>query len=582
MRVGLVCALLAAATVHAESTVFNGDPLTIVETVGSQYARIEPVLVGSDGTTPALRLTTHTVPPNPESVGAYGARARWWPVAAEKGDLILVSVWLRCVEPVDGECITRFVVERNTDPYTKSSDPILAIGPQWQNARFAFRMAEGYAARGYRLEFWLGYQKQAFEVAGFDVNNYGPDANPVDLGVESGYAGHAPDAAWRAAAAGRIDKLRKGDLVVEVRDAQGRPVPGAHVRARMTRHEFGFGSAVTAAGLLDPGATNDVYREKVKELFNTVVFENDLKWPSWERERARPLQAIGWLNANGIGRVRGHTLVWPGWQYLPQSIQALRNDPETLRARVVEHVRDEASALSGRLIEWDVVNELTTNRDLQNVLGEGVVADWFRAARESDANAGLCLNDYNILSAGGANIPHQNYYFNALRGLIDAGVPVTCAGMQGHFSTPTAPERMLQVLDRFAQLGLRLRITEYDINTADEQLQADFTRDILTVAFSHPAVDQFLMWGFWEGRHWRPDAAMYRRDWTEKPNGAIWRKMLFEEWWTDDSGEANGEGRFTTRGFTGDYVVEVSLGDRRASVEAKLSARGETVVIPLP
>jgi endo-1,4-beta-xylanase len=161
-------------------------------------------------------------------------------------------------------------------------------------------------------------------------------------------------------------------------------------------------------------------------------------------------------------------------------------------------------------------------------------------------------------------------------------VPVTCAGMQGHFSTPTAPERMLQVLDRFAQLGLRLRITEYDINTADEQLQADFTRDILTVAFSHPAVDQFLMWGFWEGRHWRPDAAMYRRDWTEKPNGAIWRKMLFEEWWTDDSGEANGEGRFTTRGFTGDYAVEVSLGDRRASVEAKLSARGETVVIPLP
>ena len=78
-------------------------------------------------------------------------------------------------------------------------------------------------------------------------------------------------------------------------------------------------------------------------------------------------------------------------------------------------------------------------------------------------------------------------------------------------------------------------------------MQAEFTRDILTVAFSLPAVDPFLMWCFWEGRHWRPDAAMYRRDWTEKPNGAMWRKMLYEEWWTDNAAQANSEGRFTTR-----------------------------------
>jgi hypothetical protein len=47
----------------------------------------------------------------------------------------------------------------------------------------------------------------------------------------------------------------------------------------------------------------------------------------------------------------------------------------------------------------------------------------------------------------------------------------------------------------------------FDINTDDEELQADYTRDFLTLAYSHPTVVGVQLWGFWERSHWKPEAA---------------------------------------------------------------------------
>ena len=46
-----------------------------------------------------------------------------------------------------------------------------------------------------------------------------------------------------------------------------------------------------------------------------------------------------------------------------------------------------------------------------------------------------------------------------------------------------------------------------------------------------PSIDSFLMWGFWEARHWKPQGAILRRDWTPlaplrrpNPSGAAPRR----------------------------------------------------------
>ena len=155
-------------------------------------------------------------------------------------------------------------------------------------------------------------------------------------------------------------------------------------------------------------------------------------------------------------------------------------------------------------------------------------------------------------------------------------------GMQSHFGgTPTPPEKMLSILDRYAAIGLDISITEHDIDTDDEQLQADFTRDFLTTVFSHPAVVAVLTWGFWENSHWKPDAAYYRSDWSLRPAGQVWRDLVTKKWWTNEAAETGADGHVRTRGFLGDYEISVSCRGVTKQVKAVIPRTGAQVDIRL-
>ena len=110
---------------------------------------------------------------------------------------------------------------------------------------------------------------------------------------------------------------------------------------------------------------------------------------------------------------------------------------------------------------------------------------------------------------------------------------------------------LMKRFDRFAAFGRELEITEFDINTSDEGTQADYTRDFMTAAFSQPSVKAFLMWGFWEGAHWIPRGAMMRRDWSLKPNGEVYKDLVFKRRWTNTDGKTGAQGTFALRGFLG-------------------------------
>ena len=140
---------------------------------------------------------------------------------------------------------------------------------------------------------------------------------------------------------------------------------------------------------------------------------------------------------------------------------------------------------------------------------------------------------------------------------------------------------MLRILDRFATFNKPIEITDFDFDTTDEELQARFTRDLLITFFSHPSARAFLMWGFWEARHWRPRCAMIRRDWSTKPNFDVWREMVYKEWWTNVDLKSGKDGEAAARGFQGDYEVTVRAGDRSKTVTARLGAEGVIIEITL-
>lgn len=500
-------------------------------------------------------------------------------VPVRRNDWLVAVFWVRGIE--GAEPMVKLNMERASPDYRKSVSAATFTTPEWRRLQVPFRVVEDYQPGGAAIDFWVGYEPQTVEVGGISILNYGPADAPPARTEGFTYPGREADAPWREAARERIERHRMESLTVRVVNGSGEPVPGAAVRVRMRRHAFRFGSAAVAAALTEPGFDNERYREKFIELFNVAVLENDLKWPQWERNRARALAGLEWLRERGIP-VRGHNMVWPGWDYLPQDLRALASNPEALRNRIDRHILEIGAATAGLVIEWDVVNEPIPNRVLQDILGDWELVRWFQLARIADPQARLFVNEFDIETRGGKNTIKQRQYLDLIQTLLDGGAPLGGIGIQGHFGTDfTHPERVYEILDRFAAFGLPLAITEFDIATLDEEAQADYTRDYLTVCFSHPAIDSFLIWGFWEGRHWKPEAALYRRDWSEKANGQVWRDLIYRQWWTNADGETGEDGSFQLRGFLGDYTIEAQAGDRTVRREFRLEKGAEAAVLTL-
>ena len=229
-----------------------------------------------------------------------------------------------------------------------------------------------------------------------------------------------------------------------------------------------------------------------------------------------------------------------------------------------------------------MLNEPFTNYDVQDLLGADCIPQWFEAAHSADPAARLFINDYSILESGGKDSAHQDHYFATIQSLLAKKAPLQGIGIQGHFDENLTPiPRLLTILDRFAEFGLPIEITEFDINTSDEELQGDYTRDFLTAMFSHRAITSILTWGFWEGRHWIPNGAMWRKDWSPRPAGKEWRDLICAQWWTNAEGKTDGEGSFKTRGFFGDYDVEVTVGGKTMRKAWTLTKESAPLVIAL-
>jgi GH35 family endo-1,4-beta-xylanase len=341
-----------------------------------------------------------------------------------------------------------------------------------------------------------------------------------------------------------------------------------------------------------------VYKQKVQELFNLATVENHLKWPPWEGEwgaaysQANAIAAVDWLNSNDID-ARGHVLVWPGYDNLPTSVKNILNggvtpaEQQPLRNLIENHIQDIGSEFAGQLVAWDVVNEPRTNHDIMDQLpeGDGAMTDWFDKARAVDSQAKLYVNEWGILaSSGDTDSTNQQIYYDTIEDLKNQSAPIDGIGFQSHFDkyTFTGPVEVWDILDRFQELGLDMQVTEFDFNTDDETLQAMYTRDFLTAIFAHEGMDDFIMWGFWEGAHFNPDSAMFRNNWSIKPNGEAYVDLVFNQWWTDEDVAADGMGEALVRAFKGEHEVTVEWGEFSDMLAATLTDGGLELQIALP
>ena len=282
--------------------------------------------------------------------------------------------------------------------------------------------------------------------------------------------------------------------------------------------------------------SNPTYRNIAMTEFNQVTPENVMKWdtiePNDDQYNFGPADGIvAFAQANGM-KVHGHTLVWHS--QTPGYVQNL--SPEALRAEMQEHIQ----AVVGRyannptVVSWDVVNEPISDSGGQlrqsfwlNKLGPSYIADAFRFARQADPDADLCINDYGI---DGINTK-SNAMYNLVQSLLNEGVPITCVGFQGHLQLNQIPSTLQQNLQRFADLGLKVRITELDIriplpsNQSQLQQQAQNYTTVVNACLAVAACEGITLWGIDDGSSWLPneccgyegDALLWDANFQPKP-----------------------------------------------------------------
>jgi endo-1,4-beta-xylanase len=263
-----------------------------------------------------------------------------------------------------------------------------------------------------------------------------------------------------------------------------------------------FGAAVVPNLLNDSSYGGTLSRE-----FNSVVAENAMKWDATEPNRNQFSygggdQIVNYARARGM-TVRGHTLLWhaqqPGWA------QGLSGSD--LRSAAINHVTQVATHFRGQIHSWDVVNEAFADgnsggRRDSNLQRTG--NDWieaaFRAARAADPGAKLCYNDYNT---DGVNAKSTGIY-NMVRDFKNRGVPIDCVGIQSHLGSNSNLSSYQANLQRFADLGVDLQITELDVGGSGSA-QASVYRQVTQACMAVARCTGITTWGITDRYTWRPN-----------------------------------------------------------------------------
>ncbi|MCL2047250.1 MAG: endo-1,4-beta-xylanase [Defluviitaleaceae bacterium] len=271
--------------------------------------------------------------------------------------------------------------------------------------------------------------------------------------------------------------------------------------------------------------------EFVRHHFNAITAGNDMKPDALQNRRGifTFSAADEIVNALDGMSLIGHTLVWH--EQSPEWLNREGISPEEALQNMRTHIGEVVTYYKGRLVAWDVVNEafpsyVPENADHANwrellrqtpwlaALGSDYIELAFRAAHEADPSARLIYNDYNLDGVG-----KREAVFYMIQELLEKGVPIHGVGMQAHYSLDTMPSDVEASIERFAELGISVSITELDVVTGALPLSVELSHKMppeLEIAQSElysslfeifkkhaDVIDRVTLWGLDDATNWR-------------------------------------------------------------------------------
>ena len=507
----------------------------------------------------------------------------------QKGDVIFGSFDVRATSPREsGTGLFSAFLQATDQGWTGLRTISGSPGANWTRRFYSATAERDFPAGKVNLVFQAGGAVQQLDVANVRLYNLGAGADTDKLPkTVLTYVGREPDAPWRKKAAEQIDKYRKAALNVQVSDANGKAVEGADVHVELLKHKFQFGTFLdNDSPVLKQGKDADEFRNIVLNYFNTAMTPgyaaSSWGWPD-PNTRARYIKTIEWAKDHDMKVKNGH-LVWSRFDFSPDPWKSLQN-PTQLQNAVEAYNRDVLKELEPLGIDdLEVLNEPVGFHQFEDVIGnDDDRAKYFELAHEIAPSIPLLnINENGILSAGGDNKAKQDKYFAVIKKIKDAGAPLGGIGFQGHMGEDfTPPEQIWRVMDRFATFGVPLQVTEFDVSTEDEAVQADYVRDFTTAVFAHPSSNAVITWGFWEGKMWIPQAALWRKNWQPKPAGEAWMTLMKKTFNTDDTLKSDAQGAIKDRAFMGQVRVTATKDGVTTTKTVDLDKAGAQVKLVL-
>lgn len=273
----------------------------------------------------------------------------------------------------------------------------------------------------------------------------------------------------------------------------------AHLSAQPTLKEA-FKDDFLIGAALNPGQfteANPLEAALVKQQFSSITPENCLKWESvhpapGQYDFSLPDRYVEFGVKNHMF-VIGHTLVWhnqaPDWVFQDDQGKPLTRD--ALLARMHDHITTVVGRYRGRIKGWDVVNEAVdedgTMRESKwrKIIGPDFILKAYQYAHEADPAAELYYNEYSL-----ENAHKRAGAVRLIKELQAQGVRITAIGLQGHYNLdwPTQ-DQLSETITTFTQLGIKVNITELDINvlpSASQNVTADVSLKYQAAAKLNP------------------------------------------------------------------------------------------------
>ncbi|KAG8697308.1 hypothetical protein FRC09_007945 [Ceratobasidium sp. 395] len=290
---------------------------------------------------------------------------------------------------------------------------------------------------------------------------------------------------------------------------------GLNALAKSLKPARYIGTATESYNLQNATAFGKQYASIAEsDEFGIYTPENSLKWEVIEPQPGVFNFTLGdklfsLARKNGK-KMRGHTLVWHS--QLAPWVTANNYTSTQLKAVLKRHVQTVARHYAGQIYSWDVVNE-AFNEDgtyresiWYTTFGEDYIEWAFRWAQEADPISLKYINDYNFEGIS----PKTDAVVALVKKLKAKKVPIHGIGAQAHLVVGTLPTTFKQNLQRFADLGVDVALTELDIrmdlpvnSTKLAQQATDYTTSVNACLAVKRCVG-ITLWQFTDALSWIP------------------------------------------------------------------------------